>query len=269
VCLLVATAFACGPAQPGEDAGEETPKAKAEDKSEGPGAKGQDWEPGDPAVRVEGGELVEGDLGAGQQGLRIGVIGDSITQGGVFVHRYPNALQKLLQAGFPGAVVEAYAVPGETCGKLQDRFEIDILSRHPPYDTVIIQCGTNDLHNEISPRQIQRRIEQMIGLAQGAGMRVILLAVGPLWGHPGWTEEKELRRIELNEWIAGVAGVVPVDTATPLSVGNPAALKPEYVHIDHLHPNAAGLDEMARAIHQTAFATGWKSEGPYIRYREE
>jgi lysophospholipase L1-like esterase len=261
--LCAVLAVACGAdKQTGEDAGA---TAAAKDS---PADQGRAWKPGDPIVRVEGGELLDdGDPAGGP--IRVGVIGDSITQGGVFDHRYPKTLQKLLGASFPGSIAEAYGVPGETCEKLEARFGGEILARRPAYHFAIVQCGTNDLHNGLTTARVERSLERMIALAQGAGLRVIVLTVGPLWGHPGWTEEKEARRLELNGWILDRGGIVAVDVATPLSEGAPAELKAEFVHVDHVHPNRQGLDEMARAIFQAAFATGWQSVGPYIRYREE
>ena len=235
---------------------------------EAPAPKGRAWEPGSPIVRVEGGELLDdGDPAGGP--LRVGVIGDSITQGGVFVHRYPKTLQELMRARFPGSVVEPHAVPGEICEQLEARLETDVIARRPAFHVLIIQCGTNDLNNSQTTGRVTRSIDRMIARARSAGLRVILLTVPPLWGHPGWTEVKEARRIALNQWILDRAGIVPVDTATPLSEGEPPQLKAEFVHVDHVHPNREGLDEIARAIFQAAFATGWKSDGPYIRYREE
>jgi lysophospholipase L1-like esterase len=249
----------------GDDAGAGEPKAERKDTP-----KGKAWKPGDPLVRVEGGELLgEGAGPAPGEQLRVGIVGDSITQGGVFVHRYPRTLQKLLRDSFPGAAVEPYAIPGEICEELEARLETDIIARRPGYHALIIQCGTNDLHNGLTVGRVSRSIERMTARARTAGMRVILLTVPPLWGHPGWTEDKEARRATLNEWILDRAGVVPVDTAASLSEGSPPRLRAEFVHVDHVHPNRQGLDAMARAIWQAAFAGGWRSVGPYIRYREE
>lgn len=255
--------------------------ARTEGSEGGPGAepaaageqrhaasRGRSWRPGEPTVRVAGGELLEPGERAGEP-LAIGAIGDSITQGGRFVHRYPRTLQRLLQASFPGSVVEPHAIAGETCERLEERFDDDILSREPPYDMVIVQCGTNDLHMGFDLPRVQRPIETMIGLARQSGLRVILLTVGPLWGHTGWTEDKEARRVALNEWILGRADVIAVDTATALSEGQPPQLRGEFLNVDFVHPNRDGLDEMARAIWEAAFATGWKSAGPYVRFREE
>jgi len=261
--LSAVLAAACGPSeQTARDGG------AAAVEQEPAAGKGRAWKPGDPIVRVEGGELLdEGDPAGGP--LRVGIVGDSITQGGVFAHRYPRTLQKLLRGSFPGSVVEPYAVPGETCEQLEERFPAEILARRPAYHAVIVQCGTNDLHNGLTTGRVQRSLDRMTALARGGGLRVVLLTVPPLWGHPGWVEEKEARRLALNEWILDREGVVAVDTATPLSEGEPAQLRAEFVHVDHVHPNRDGLDEMARAIWQAAFQRGWQSAGPLIRYREE
>jgi lysophospholipase L1-like esterase len=236
-----------------------------------------------PIVKIEGGELVE-PRKPGEARL-VGVIGDSITQGGAFGQRYPRRLQKLLQQRFPGSLVEAHAVPGETCGELTERFEAQILAHRPAYDTVIVQCGLNDLHNGAALPRILRSIDTMVERAAQARMQAILLTAGPIWGHPGWTEEKEMRKVALNEWIMGRRDVIPVDTAAALAVGSPPRLRDEFVHVDHLHPNRDGLDEMARTIWHAAFAGGpdeppvaapaaapagrWQDVGPYVRIKVE
>lgn len=222
--------------------------------------------PGDPVIRVIGGELLTpGELPG--DALRVGVIGDSITQGGAFPERYSRTLERLLRTGAPRSVVEARGVAGETCGRVAERFDADILDREPPYDTVIIQCGINDLNNGQEPARIAAAIDRMIGWAEQAGLRVILLTTGPIWGHPGWDAEAEERREELNDWIRERAGVAVVDIAAVLAVGEPQRLRADFVHRDALHPNQDGHDEIAHAIWQTAFAGGWHSAGPGIRYR--
>lgn len=266
VFVFLVLVAACGAdKRTSDDAGARDPRAQSKAT-----AKGKGWKPGEPLVRVQGGELLDDGAGpAPGEPLRVGVIGDSITQGGVFVHRFPKALQKLLRAGAPGSAVEPHAVPGETCEQLEARLETDILARRPAYHVLIVQCGTNDLHNGLTTGRVTRSLERMLTRARSAGLRVILLTVLPLWGHPGWTEDKEARRVAVNEWILDRAGVVPVDTAGPLSEGNPPRLRDEFVHVDHVHPNRQGLDAMARAVFETAFASDWQSVGPYIRIREE
>lgn len=268
LAVCFALVAACGSdRRTGEDAGRGKGEAAVADEGRAK-SKGRAWRPGGPIVKVEGGELLEPEDRVGEA-LRIGAIGDSITQGGRFDHRYPRMLQKLLQPSFPGSVVEPFAVPSETCEKLEERFDEEILSSRPPYDTVIIQCGTNDLHMGFGTGRVRRPIDTMVRLARQSGLRVILLTVGPLWGHAGWTEDKEVRRIALNEWILGRFDAIGVDTATPLSEGDPPQLRAEYLNVDFVHPNRDGLDEMAHAIFQTAFATGWRDIGPYFRYRDE
>jgi lysophospholipase L1-like esterase len=222
--------------------------------------------PGDPVIKVLGGDISDPEeLPPGA--LRVGVIGDSITQGGPFRDRYPRTLARLLQRSAPGSIVEAHGVPGDTCPRLAERFGAEILDRFPPYDAVVIQCGINDLHNGAPPLRIQRAIDAMVGWSLEAGQRVILLNTGPIWGHPGWDEVKEDNRRAFNEWVLGRPNVHPVDVSAALSIGAPQRLRPEFVHRDYLHPNQDGHDEIAHAIWRAAFASGWRSAGPGIRYR--
>ncbi|MBN1170016.1 hypothetical protein JXA56_03250 [Candidatus Micrarchaeota archaeon] len=178
--------------------------------------------------------------------FQIGIIGDSITHGVYFRNRYPDTLEKTLKEKFPKSKVEAYGISGQTTEKQKASFQRDILDHS--YDTVIIQGGTNDLYGGSKVKPIQDNLTEMIEAAKKEGLKVVLLTVGPCNDYPKWTSGKEQRKEELNQWIMQYPGVIAVDTQAVLSQGNPPTMKPKYFHKDYIHPNAKGLDAMAKAI---------------------
>jgi|GEM_PF-5291703 len=180
-----------------------------------------------------------------QKPLRIGVMGDSITNGLDYPDRYPESLEQQLQEQFPGSVVDSYGISGQTCTKMKKRFKDDILDKG--YDKVVIQCGTNDLYIGFGVGRVKREITSMIETAKEAGIEVVLVTVGPLDGYKGWDANKEKRRVELNDWMLSYPGAIAADVARILSEGTPPALKKEFQYKDKLHPNGKGLDAMAEA----------------------
>jgi len=179
---------------------------------------------------------------------RIAIVGDSISHSGETRERLGRTLGKLLAQRTPGATVDTYAVPGQTCGRMIERFQPEVISGDPPYDTVIIQCGTNDLYNDLGLKRIADDMDTLIELGRKAGLRVVILSVPPANGYDGWSAAKERKRTGLNRWIVDHAGVTAVDAAAVLGAGNPPALRDEFYFRDWVHPNDKGLDALAEAI---------------------
>lgn len=185
----------------------------------------------------------------------IAIVGDSISFGGQTRERMGKTLERLVSAAFPGASVDTYAVPGQTCAQLAERFEGQVIGVGR-YDTVVIQCGTNDLYNGRELKDVVSDLRTMVTWANEAGVRPIVLDVGPAHGYAGWTGEKEGRRAALNRLIPTLDGAVAVDASTVLSTGTPPRLKDEYFVTDMIHPNDDGLDAMAERIFSIAYAGG-------------
>ena len=188
-----------------------------------------------------------------KKSFQIGIIGDSMTDGVYFPDRYPDTLERILKKKFPGSVVEPYGKNGQTTKKLRARFQRDILSHN--YDTVIIQGGTNDIYMGYQVQPTKENLEYMIEAAKKKGMMVLLLTVGPCHNYPKWTEKKEQRKEELNQWIRQYPGVIVADTQAVLSEGDPPVMKKEFFHKDYIHPNGEGFDAMAKLIAESIAAT--------------
>ncbi|VVC02837.1 GDSL-like Lipase/Acylhydrolase family protein [Candidatus Bilamarchaeum dharawalense] len=181
---------------------------------------------------------------------RVAIIGDSISADGV----YGQELQKLLRQGGAKAAVEVYGVNGDTSYGAKTRFRRDVLGKKPPYDTVIIQIGVNDIAQRRPVTEIQKNIREMIEAAQQAGMRVVILTVTP-WQGTGSATERAIRdTAQLNEWLLAktdpaLKDVTVVDMKSLGNPTNPAELAPAYRDgAERLHPNEAGKREMARVI---------------------
>jgi lysophospholipase L1-like esterase len=146
------------------------------------------------------------------------------------------------------------------------RFDEDVLS-HPHADTVILMMGINDIGwpdsvlepNAPAPsaEDIIDGYEQLIARAHDHGMRIIGARLTPfevafkgtpLEGY--YSEEKEAKRVAVNEWIRNSGafdGVIDFDAV----VRDPAQAKrmlPAYDKGDNLHPNDAGYKAMAESI---------------------
>jgi hypothetical protein len=88
---------------------------------------------------------------------------------------------------------------------------------------------------------------------------VVLVGLIPWAGYSGSTDAAQQSTATLNQWLRSQAtadgNVVFVDTSA-LGEGNPPRLRAAYerdTRPDHLHPNSAGLDLIARQIAQAAF----------------
>jgi lysophospholipase L1-like esterase len=203
--------------------------------------------------------------------------GDSITDGdGSSADantRWPDFLAARLQEGsdVPTAVLNE-GISGERV--LTDRMGVNALARfeeavlmHPYVDTVIFMMGINDIGwpdsvldpNAVAPSadDIIAGYKQIISRAHDHGIRVIGATLtpfnnafggGPLEGY--YNEEKEAKRLAVNEWIrtsGAFDGVIDFDKVVQ-DPANPNKILPEFNKGDDLHPNDAGYEAMANAI---------------------
>jgi lysophospholipase L1-like esterase len=146
------------------------------------------------------------------------------------------------------------------------RFDEDVLT-HPHADTVILMMGINDIGwpdsvldpNASAPSaaDIIAGYQQLIARARDHGMRIIGATLTPfsvafkgtpLEGY--YNEEKEAKRVAVNEWIRNSGafdGVIDFD-AVVRDPANPKQMVPAYDKGDNLHPNDAGYKAMAESI---------------------
>ncbi|PLX95922.1 MAG: arylesterase [Desulfuromonas sp.] len=110
---------------------------------------------------------------AKESGLRILVLGDSLTAGyGLATEEtFPAQLQQALQAaGYPVTVINA-GVSGDTSAGGLSRLEWALADRP---DIVILELGANDALRGLAPEQTGNNLEQIIIRLQQAGVDILL-----------------------------------------------------------------------------------------------
>jgi lysophospholipase L1-like esterase len=204
--------------------------------------------------------------------------GDSITDGACSTvdtnNRWPDHIAERLQAeNYPDIAVVNEAYSGDrvlTNGmgtNALSRFDMSVLS-HPLVSTVVMMMGINDIGwpgvGAITPTDpeptaddVVAGYKQIIDRAHDHGIRFVAVTLTPfidtfkgtpLSGY--YTPEKEKLREEVNAWIRSnkmADGLIDFDKVVE-DPNNPKHINPAYDCGDHLHPNDAGYQAMAKAV---------------------
>ena len=207
--------------------------------------------------------------------------GDSITDGACSTvdsnNRWPDHIAERLQAeGHPDVAVVNEAYSGDrvlTNGmgtNALSRFDMSVLS-HPRVSTVVMMMGINDIgwpgKDAITPSDPEPTAEdviagykQIIQRAHDHGIRFVGVTLTPFidtfkglptFGY--YTPEKEKIREAVNDWICAnktADGLIDFDKLLE-DPNNPKHINPAYDCGDHLHPNDAGYQAMAKAVDLT------------------
>lgn len=140
------------------------------------------------------------------------------------------------------------------------RFE-KAITDHQGAKYVIVLEGVNDIMHTgpggpapaseiVSKDQIITGLEKYIELAHKHNLKIYGATIMPFKGYEVYTDELDIKRKEVNEWIRTSGkfdGVIDFDKAT-LDPDNPSKLLPRYDSGDHLHPSNYGGEAMAKAI---------------------
>jgi len=211
--------------------------------------------------------------------------GDSITDGvGATAganRRWPDILANRLQAAGKHWAVANAAISGNRIlspgmgESALARFDEDVLSL-PNVKYVIIFEGVNDIGNffgrrgpnqpnlpgldqpEISAEQMIAGFKQLITRAHDKGIKVIGAPIGPYKGAAYWSEEGEVARQKINDWIVNGGafdGVTRIDTAFA-DPADPRQMREGYHMGDHLHGSDAGLKAVGDSIDLKLFKAG-------------
>jgi lysophospholipase L1-like esterase len=204
--------------------------------------------------------------------------GDSITDGNCSTvdtnNRWPDHIAERLQAeNYPDIAVVNESYSGDrvlTNGmgtNALSRFDISVLS-HPRVSTVVMMMGINDIgwpgagavtpaDPEPTAEDVVAGYKQIIDRAHAHGIRFVAVTLTPfidtfkgtpLSGY--YTPEKEKLREEVNAWIRSnkmADGLIDFDKVVE-DPNNPKHINPAYDCGDHLHPNDAGYQAMAKAV---------------------
>ena len=204
--------------------------------------------------------------------------GYSITDGNCSTpdtnNRWPDHIAARLQAeGYPNVAVVNEAYSGDRVlsngmgTNALSRFDMSVLS-HPRASTVVMMMGINDIgwpgQNSITPADPQPTADdiiagykQIIDRAHAHGLRFVAATLTPFadtfTGTPlagYYTPEKEKARVAVNAWIRDYKladGVIDFDKVLE-DPAKPGFVLPAYDCGDHLHPNDAGYQAMAKSV---------------------
>ena len=199
------------------------------------GAKSPDW-------ADKGRYLQENNMlrAAGEDSLRVVMMGNSITE--FWVELHPDF--------FPVNHLVGRGISGQVSAQMLVRFRQDVIDLKPA--VVVINAGTNDVAENQGPYSEDfafGNIVSMTELAQANGIAVVLTSVLPAaafrW-RPAITDAAD-KIAALNVRIkayAAAKGIPYVDYYTPMVVSDPSrALNPSYSN-DGVHPVPAGYEVM-------------------------
>ena len=110
--------------------------------------------------------------------------------------------------------------------------------------------GTSPASEFVDKNQIIAGLQKYIDIAHKHNLKIYGATIMPFGGYITYTAEEESRRLAVNDWIRNSErfdAVIDFDKAA-LDTGTPARLLPKYDSGDHIHPNDAGSDAIAKAI---------------------
>ncbi|WP_433894334.1 GDSL-type esterase/lipase family protein [Streptomyces sp. CA-111067] len=195
--------------------------------------------------------------------------GDSITDGSGSTsgtnHRWPNYLAGRLDA-LPGRTLSVVdegiggnrvlSDAGTSGVSALSRFDRDVLAQPGARDVILLE-GINDIGQsdigttpKVTAADLIAGYQQLIDRAHAAGLRMFGATLTPFKGAGYWSAEGEATRDAVNRWILGSGafdGTIDFAAATA-SPEDPQVYDPAYDSGDHLHPNEAGYQAMARTV---------------------
>ncbi len=214
-----------------------------------------------------------------EQTAAIVTFGDSITDGARSTAgingRWPDQLAKRLMARPGGAklgILNAGIGGNRLLSNSTDNFGINALARfdrdvlgQPGAAYVVVLEGINDIGNarsnpSPSATDLIAAQQQIIERAHAHGLIIYGATLTPFEGAAYFTPEGEAKRVAVNNWIRtskAFDGVIDFDAATR-DPASPTKFLPLYDSGDHLHPNDAGYEAMAKSIDLNLFGSGKK-----------
>jgi lysophospholipase L1-like esterase len=189
-------------------------------------------------------------------------LGASITDGYISSsdqnHRWPNYLAARLGGagrtiGVLNEGISGNRLLADGAGQSAlNRFDRDVLAQASVKWVIISDDPINDLGNGTATGdQLVSGLQTLISRAHQAGVKVLCSTLTPFQGANYWTSTGETGRTTVNAFVrsasSGCDGVVDQDAATHDPV-RPTWYLPAYDAGDHLHPNEAGLQAIAKSV---------------------
>jgi lysophospholipase L1-like esterase len=116
---------------------------------------------------------------------------------------------------------------------------------------VIVELGINDIWiYKDSPDAIISALRQLALRVRQRGLLLIVFTLSPWQGYTAWTQALDATRIRVNDYIRTSPDIdLVVDADRILQDAQaPSRLRDEVDSGDHIHPNDAGLVELASAV---------------------
>jgi lysophospholipase L1-like esterase len=166
--------------------------------------------------------------------VEVVMIGDSITQGGIWSEM------------FPGVAIANRGVGGDTTVDVLARLDT-VLSTKP--EVAFLMIGVNDAARGRSPEEIFASYVQIVDALQGAGVEVAIQSTIECRSSTCGSKLEVLRGLNARLGaLATARGMDYIDLNGVLADG--AGLKPAYTH-DGTHLNGAGYRQWVDALSET------------------
>ncbi len=178
-------------------------------------------------------------------------LGDSVT--GVYYHTggqraYPELLEMGLRRLFPNAVVKVInaGISGQTTAEGLERFERDVLSKHP--DLVTISFGLNDV-TRVTPEKFREKLEMLVNRCRARNCQAVLCTPNAVIDTPSRPTQKLVSYCEIIRSVGRDVSVPVCDqyrTGTHLRSRAPWTWR--LTMSDEIHPNLDGHKRMAEEL---------------------
>jgi lysophospholipase L1-like esterase len=201
-------------------------------------------------------------------------LGDSITEGSTSTqganYRWPNLFWKrlnrgnlthsisILNAGNVGnQILKSGPEVGMPLGgeSVLSRLERDVFSHSGVTDVIFLE-GINDIGlGNANADELISGMKEVANRAHKKGLRIFIGTILPFGGAPYYSNEKELVRQTVNEWIRSndvFDGIIEFSHALA-DPQEPNQLLPTYDFGDHLHPSDEGFKALAFCIPLSLF----------------
>jgi lysophospholipase L1-like esterase len=128
-----------------------------------------------------------------KDGEKIAFLGDSITQGGMGPTGYVTLVIQGLKANGVNATAIGAGISGHKSNDMLARLQRDVIDKKP--DWMTLSCGVNDVWHGakgVPLDQYKQNITEIVGKAQAAGIKVVILTATMITENPAEPNNQKL-----------------------------------------------------------------------------